>query len=109
MQDADWGLLYPSRGGESREVTVWRLAILVVVALLIHPSKAHAACTGSSPSWTCTTWADFERLVEGSSIKDDDVVTLAAGTYVANTQALFTKGITIKGAAHCTYDGGLVR
>lgn len=75
----------------------------IVAAVLLGSGPAHAACTGASPTWTCsgtTGWSDMKALVEGASIQTGDTVTLAAGTYSG-----VTAGITIPSSKRLTVRG----
>ena len=60
-----------------------------------------AACTGSSPSWSCDSMADLETLVGGSA-QDGDTITLEAGTYSATDVSIpNSKQLVITGEGDC--------
>jgi hypothetical protein len=68
-----------------------RLALIPALLLFAWPSTANAACTGSSPAWTCASWTDLETLLEGASLVNDDTVTLSDGSYTATSTITLTK------------------
>jgi hypothetical protein len=78
-----------------------RLKALILL-LLLAPALSWAACTGSSPSWTCSTWSDFKSCIESghsecSGFQDGDTVTLAAGSYTATSTITITDPVVVSG------------
>lgn len=81
-----------------------KLFILTIIFLFI-PFLAWAACTGSSPTWTCSSWSDLESCVEGShtacsGFQDDDTITLNASV-TANSTITITDPMRITGGGTC--------
>jgi hypothetical protein len=75
-----------------------RLIFALLLCLVSRP--VFAACTGSSPTWTCATWADLETLVEGASLVNGDTVNVSAGALTGDTLIVVpaAKRITLTGA-----------
>ena len=48
--------------------------LALVVILLASPAWA---CSGSTPSWTASNWADIQTCHDGGSFQDGDTITLA--------------------------------
>lgn len=84
----------------SQVKTMKRLTILLGMVVVLWGGTAWAVCTGSNPTWTCSSWDDLKSLVEGPSITTGATVTLAAGTHTANASITVpsAKKITIQGA-----------
>jgi len=60
-------------------MSIWMFRkILPLLFMVLIPSMAFAY-SGSSPSWTCTSWSDCKSLIEGASVQDGDDVAFAAG------------------------------
>ena len=75
---------------------------LLGLLILGLPKIMFAACTGSSPTWTCTTgtsWADIETFIEGGSYSDGDTINIEAGTYTGSSTITIPsdKSVTITG------------
>lgn len=80
------------------------MRVWVWCAILFCAVDVEAACTGSSPSWTCSSEADLRTLLTGASVLSGDTVNVAAGTYVFNSRLHIDLGhdFTLKGAGNGT-------
>jgi len=78
--------------------------IVFIFLLFLIPTASWAACTGASPTWACTSWADLEALVEGVAVVDGDTINVAAGTYTSSTTITtqVDKSVKIIGAGYAT-------
>ncbi len=67
--------------------------LLTLAALLCLSLSAHAACSGSSPSWSCAAGSTVAQVntVLGS-ITNGDTITFAAGSYTWNSQINLPNG-----------------
>jgi hypothetical protein len=80
--------------GKINILTVSLLLCFVLVCI-----NSYAACTGSSPTWTCTassTSAQINSCI--SSAGAGDTINIEAGSAFWNTTVVITNGIHIKGA-----------
>jgi hypothetical protein len=67
------------------------------MTIILISSEVHAACTGSSPTWTTTPdQASISSCI--SSAVANDTVIISAGTGTISSTITVTKGITIQGA-----------
>ena len=81
-------------------MSIWMFRkILPLLFMVLIPSMAFAY-SGSSPSWTCTSWSDCKSLIEGASVQDGDDVAFAAGSYTASSTITIpnSKKLTLTGA-----------
>lgn len=81
-----------------------RLGLACVVGLLwlAAPTSAEAACGGSSPNLTATTWADLIDCVDNVAVSSVDRIDIAAGTLNATSQLTISKCLVIAGAGGIT-------
>lgn len=84
--------------------------LLAVFMVLMMASPVWAACTGSSPTWTCTadsTSAQVNACI--ASATSGDTINFGAGSGTWTTQVLITKGLKLIGAGDgVTYGTGTV-
>ncbi len=98
----------------SRQRSQWRMCLAYALLLGVMPFGAHAACTGSGTSWSCTAGSTVANVNSAlSSATDGATITLAAGSYSWGSTLSFslTKGATIicatKGACTVSMSGPL--
>jgi len=73
--------------------------IILAFLLLFIPASAWAACTGSSPTWTCdanSTSAQINSCISSASV--GDTINVGAGTGTWSTTVTIDKGINLIGA-----------
>jgi hypothetical protein len=92
----------------SIKIGIWednmKMKIGIIIAFLLlsvlFPVAAYAACTGSSPNWTCdtdnTTVAQIQSCINNAS--PEDTITFDAGSVTWSTGIKIDKGINLIGA-----------
>ena len=72
---------------------------IVLVLFVLIDNYAFAACTGSSPTWSCTydsTSTQIQSCIDGATA--GDTINIGAGTSTWNTNIVITKAVNIIGA-----------
>jgi hypothetical protein len=82
--------------------------LIVFCLCILAASPLYAACDGSSPTWSCSSWTDLKSLVEGVSVQSGDTITLVANTYTPNSTITLpaAKSIRITGEGDTTLISG---
>jgi hypothetical protein len=73
--------------------------IFIFILLVFYPALLWAACSGSSPTWTCTadsTAAQINTCI--GSATAGDTINIGAGSGTWTTTVIITKGLHLKGA-----------
>lgn len=76
-----------------------KLKLLVISIILLFPSLVWAACSGSSPTWTCdanSTSAQMNSCIASASV--GDTINVGAGTGTWSSTVTIDKGIYLIGA-----------
>lgn len=73
---------------KGRRLTPW-----MVLVLCLLPMGAEAACSGSSPNWTC----DFNSVAALSYTRNDTITLTDTGTVAITNVPTFTKEVTLVG------------
>lgn len=73
--------------------------MLIIVLLLLFPITVHAACTGSSPTWTTTVdESSVQSCVTGASVGDTIYLAAGSATWTTGVTVAANKALTIVGA-----------
>lgn len=80
-------------------VMIRYIKIIISFIMIFLPIHAWAACTGSSPTWTCTydtSSADIQTCINGAT--NGDTINITAGTTTWTSQITITKSLNLIGA-----------
>lgn len=59
--------------------------VVLISVFIFLASLAHAACSGSSPTWTCSSWADLKNLIETPTATNGDTINFTGTITDANS------------------------
>jgi hypothetical protein len=78
---------------------------IFLLILIFTPVQAWSACTGSSPSWTCSSWSDLKNCIEGdhdtcSGFQDGDTITMDSD-FTMTSPITISDPMTVDGGGSC--------